>query len=74
MSRRSRLGEEEMRYLILSLALVGFTGCGVTCVYDLRKVATTPWPMFGIVERCEREVCRQPTRLPDSATVTGVCQ
>lgn len=49
------------------------TGCGVTCVNDLRRVADTPVPMYAVVERCEREVCRTPLRLPSSATVTGSC-
>jgi hypothetical protein len=58
---------------VLALATL-VNGCGITCVYDLRKVAVTPMPMYGVVERCEREVCRTPLRLPSSATITGACQ
>jgi hypothetical protein len=74
--------QESDRYFPAVLAvLVAFVavltllnGCGTACVYDLRKVATTPVPMYGVIERCEREVCRSPLRLPSSATITGACQ
>lgn len=62
--------------LVLTAAALALLldGCGVSCVNDLRRVAETPVPQFAIVERCEREVCRTPLRLPASATITGSCE
>lgn len=70
--RHRRRGKLARSAALLALA-VAMAGCGVACVYDTRRVADTPLPMYGVVERCEREVCRTPLRLPVSATITGSC-
>lgn len=58
---------------LLLLCVGVLDGCGVQCYHDLRRVAGPPLPMYAVVERCEREVCRTPIRLPAEATITGSC-